>query len=147
MSLSLITSLKEEHRSPSLSALAPHDDIKMEGVAVKVNEEVVVPPTDPGETLNGFPPPKLEASASPKDSESPASSTPPVPGKRKPKPTPIGPQLIPDLHRAEEAAFATFTEINENHYQYGTLGRSREALESMICDCQYEHGTFRRCIP
>jgi hypothetical protein len=29
----------------------------------------------------------------------------------------------------------TFLEIQENHYQYSTLGRSREALESMTCEC------------
>ncbi|KAF7793530.1 hypothetical protein EIP86_004644 [Pleurotus ostreatoroseus] len=50
------------------------------------------------------------------------------------------PLLIGDLPRAEENAMKTFIEIRENHYQYSTLGRSREALESMTCDCQYEHG-------
>ncbi|KAF8487420.1 hypothetical protein DFH94DRAFT_641821 [Russula ochroleuca] len=29
----------------------------------------------------------------------------------------------------------TFIEIQENQYQYSTLGRSREALESMTCEC------------
>jgi hypothetical protein len=29
----------------------------------------------------------------------------------------------------------TFVEIQENQYQYSTLGRSREALESMTCEC------------
>lgn len=56
------------------------------------------------------------------------------------KPVRKGPQLIGDLPRAEEEALRTFEELNGNHYQYGTLGRSREALESMTCDCQYEHG-------
>ncbi|TFK48255.1 hypothetical protein OE88DRAFT_1762721 [Heliocybe sulcata] len=56
------------------------------------------------------------------------------------KPIPQGPQLIGDLPVAEEQARATFEEIPDNHYQYNTLGRSREALESMTCDCQYEHG-------
>lgn len=58
------------------------------------------------------------------------------------KPKPTGPQLIGDLPRAEAAAHATFVEIPDNHYQYGTLGRSREEGESMTCDCQYEHGWF-----
>ena len=48
-----------------------------------------------------------------------------------------------DLPRAEENALKTFVEIPENHYQYNTLGRSREELESMTCDCQYEHGQYR----
>ena len=37
-----------------------------------------------------------------------------------------------------------FVEIPSNHYQYGTLGRSREALESMTCDCQYDPGQSSR---
>ncbi|RPD63290.1 hypothetical protein L226DRAFT_533149 [Lentinus tigrinus ALCF2SS1-7] len=64
----------------------------------------------------------------------------PAPSKSKgkrPKP-PV--QLIGHLPRAEEDAMKTFTEIPGNAYQYNTLGRSREALESMTCDCQYEPG-------
>ena len=68
------------------------------------------------------------------------STTPPAGPKTKSKPAKAPPQLIGDLPRAEEAAMKTFVEIPANHYQYGTLGRSREALESMTCDCQYEHG-------
>ncbi|KAF9784792.1 hypothetical protein BJ322DRAFT_1006948 [Thelephora terrestris] len=70
------------------------------------------------------------------------STPPPASSKRKkpPKPPNTGPQLIGHLPKAEEKAKATFTEIPENIYQYSTLGRSREALESMMCDCQYEHG-------
>jgi len=60
------------------------------------------------------------------------------------KPVRKGPQLIGDLPRAEEEALRTFIELPSNHYQYGTLGRSREALESMTCDCQYEHGVDSR---
>ncbi|KAI9058826.1 hypothetical protein FKP32DRAFT_1597140 [Trametes sanguinea] len=68
------------------------------------------------------------------------SATPPVSSKAKGKPPKAPVQLIGHLPRAEEDAMKTFTEIPENHYQYGTLGKSREALESMTCDCQYEHG-------
>ena len=88
------------------------------------------------------------ASTSPKESgmQTPVSrSTPPsVSTKRTkpPKPPTAGPQLVGSLPKAEEEARATFIEIPENLYQYGTLGRSREALESMMCDCQYEHGAF-----
>ena len=56
------------------------------------------------------------------------------------KPVRKGPQLIGDLPRADVEELRTFVELTGNHYQYGTLGRSREALESMTCDCQYEHG-------
>ena len=88
------------------------------------------------------------ASASPKESgmQTPTSrSTPPPVSSRRtkpPKPPATGPQLIGHLPKAEEAARATFVEVPQNIYQYSTLGRSREALESMMCDCQYEHGTF-----
>ncbi|KAF9649738.1 hypothetical protein BDM02DRAFT_3186087 [Thelephora ganbajun] len=86
------------------------------------------------------------ASPSPKESgtQTPASRSTPPPASTKrtknPKPPATGPQLIGHLPKAEEAAKATFVEIPENLYQYGTLGKSREALESMMCDCQYEHG-------
>ncbi|KAI0063379.1 hypothetical protein BV25DRAFT_424390 [Artomyces pyxidatus] len=72
--------------------------------------------------------------------------TPPLPAKHEPsppvpaKPVPKGPQLIGHLPRAEADAMKTFVEIPANHYQYGTLGRSREALESMTCECSYTHG-------
>lgn len=68
------------------------------------------------------------------------SVTPPLIGDT--KPVRKGPQLIGDLPRAEAEALRTFVEISSNQYQYGTLGRSREALESMTCECQYEHGQY-----
>lgn len=92
-----------------------------------------LPPSSasPGETPSASPP---------AGDESRTSTTPPANSKPKGKAAKKEPQLIGDLPRAEEAAMQTFTQILENNYQYGTLGRSREALESMTCDCQYEHG-------
>jgi histone-lysine N-methyltransferase SETD2 len=142
--MSLSPSLKEEPPSLSPSATAPAAGVKSEedGLVIK-DEQPTSFPVSPDETLRDFPPPKLEDSVSPKHSESSESSTPPpVSGKRKPKVESTGPQLIGHLPKSEKQARATFIEITENHYQYGTLGRSREALESMLCDCQYEHGTF-----
>lgn len=55
-------------------------------------------------------------------------------------------QLIGGLPVAREAALETFVQILDNHYQYGTLGRSREALEGMTCDCSYAHGQFRSIL-
>lgn len=75
-----------------------------------------------------------------------SSTTPPISSKAKPKPERKGPQLIGHLPRAEEAAFRTFVEIQDNHYQYGTLGRSREALESMTCECQFDPGKYSDII-
>lgn len=49
-------------------------------------------------------------------------------------------QLIGDLPVARGEALKTFCEINENNYQYKTLGRCKELSESMTCDCTYEHG-------
>lgn len=69
----------------------------------------------------------------------PADLTPSTPASPS-KPVKKGPQLIGDLPRAEDDAKSTFTEIEANHYQYGTLGRSREALESMTCDCVFNPG-------
>ncbi|KAL6308930.1 hypothetical protein BKA93DRAFT_724617 [Sparassis latifolia] len=71
------------------------------------------------------------------------SRTPPLSSRGKTKPEPAGPQLIGHLPHAEREALQTFVELPGNHYQYGTLGRSREALESMTCDCQYDHGVDR----
>lgn len=79
---------------------------------------------------------KLETAALKLEDDRP-SATPPVSSKGKQK---SEPQLIGHLPRAEAAAMLTFTQLEANHYQYGTLGRSREALESMTCECQYEHG-------
>ncbi|CCM05915.1 uncharacterized protein FIBRA_08153 [Fibroporia radiculosa] len=74
------------------------------------------------------PSPKLEGNS---------SGSPPVSSRPKNK---SEPQLIRHLPRAEPQALLTFEEIPQNHYQYGTLGRSRESLESMTCDCQYDPG-------
>lgn len=85
--------------------------------------------------------PKVQSvSQSPAGDSTRPSRTPPTGSKAKIKVEKPGPQLIGHLPRAEDTAMASFTEIPENHYQYGTLGRSREAGESMTCDCQYEHG-------
>ena len=111
---------------------------------------------DPSDSVSGKedsmePGTSRSASVEYKD-DSPLQSTPaatPAPStksKGKPK-APV--QLIGHLPVATEDAMKTFVEIAENHYQYGTLGRSREAGESMTCDCQYEHGQLcfvRLCV-
>ncbi|KAI0830234.1 hypothetical protein BC628DRAFT_1313213 [Trametes gibbosa] len=68
------------------------------------------------------------------------SATPPVSSKTKAKPPKAPVQLIGHLPRAEDEAMGTFIELPDNHYQYSTLGKSRESFEGMTCDCQYEHG-------
>ena len=70
------------------------------------------------------------------------SSTPSLLSSSKParKSTAAAIQFISDLPVARESALGTFNEIFENNYQFKSLGRSREILESMSCDCTYEHG-------
>ena len=74
-------------------------------------------------------------SMSPESSTSRSNSPRPAPKEKK------GPQLIGHLPRAERDAMKTFTQLPDNFYQYQTLGRSREALESMTCDCSFTPGT------
>jgi hypothetical protein len=105
---------------------APADDAKME-------EEDPTPNYMPRSPSPDDPPPTRSqpgSSTSPSTSPKP-ESTPPA----QRKPLKKGPQLIAHLPIAREEAMRTFVEIQENHYQYSTLGRSREALESMTCEC------------
>lgn len=88
-------------------------------------------PTPPPSTTNGATSMRPSPPLTPLHTPSAANS--------KKLPT-SGPQLIGDLPLARNEALASFREISENNYQYKTLGRSREALESMTCDCSYEHG-------
>ena len=69
------------------------------------------------------------------------SSTPPLLSPSKParKAAAAAIQFISDLPVARESALGTFNEIFDNNYQFKSLGRSREILESMSCDCTYEH--------
>lgn len=71
------------------------------------------------------------------------SSTPPVAtlAKTPRKAVSAPPQLIGDLPIAREEALASFSEIQNNNYQNKSLGRSRELLESMTCECKYEPGS------
>ncbi|KAG5644281.1 hypothetical protein DXG03_008766 [Asterophora parasitica] len=82
-------------------------------------------PTPPPSTTNG--------------TESMSSTPPPIPtpttGSKKSQASAV--QLIGDLPIAREDALATFNEIEQNNYQFKSLGRSREALESMTCDCTF----------
>ena len=85
---------------------------------------------------------KCEDDVKPKSQEAspPPLSVKPESSASTPKNVKPSPQLIGHLPKAEGEALRTFEQLESNHYQYGTLGRSREALESMTCDCQYDHG-------
>lgn len=133
-----------QRQSPSIPPVLTHD-IKREDEQVPGDrppkledlDDVKPPPETPSVKTEPSPPPLLKREKS--------ESTTPAPANGKPKRA--TPQLIADLPRAEQAARATFFELSENHYQYNTLGRSREALESMTCDCVYEHGQFHGLFP
>jgi hypothetical protein len=100
---------------------------------VKMEEEDPIPKHMEHSPISEDPlPTKSDPSASTSPSTSPKpESTPPTPRK----PLKKGPQLIGHLPIAREEAMRTFVEMQENQYQYSTLGRSREALESMTCEC------------
>ncbi|KAI0632959.1 hypothetical protein C8Q77DRAFT_857945 [Trametes polyzona] len=149
-----MSTMTEVHVDSKMSAalLFDSDAVKVELKETNVKEEEMVDSFDTATVKEDSTEPNVSRSASVEakseatSPKSTPSATPPVVSKSKSKPPKAPVQLIGHLPRAEEEAMKTFTEIPENHYQYGTLGKSREALESMTCDCQYEHGhgiTFR----
>ncbi|KAH6904496.1 histone-lysine N-methyltransferase [Coprinopsis sp. MPI-PUGE-AT-0042] len=92
---------------------------------------------------------KVEGSAALKASKSPSppenapagpskAPSPPTKAANGRKATVAEAQLIGDLPVAREDALGTFNEIKCNNYQYKSLGRSREYLESMTCDCVFD---------
>lgn len=113
------------------------------------HEETASPSQSPT-LVADIPAQKFKASCSPTepptatDGTPSKSSTPSLPAAPKTSRKAASPvvQLIGDLPIAREEAVRTFNEIYDNNYQYKTLGRSREVLESMTCDCTYEHGSY-----
>jgi len=65
-----------------------------------------------------------------------SKSVTPVPMKKGTAPV----QLIANLPRAENAAFATFERLETNWHQYKTLGRSKVQEDAMTCECQFRLG-------
>ncbi|KAI0298466.1 hypothetical protein B0F90DRAFT_1818675 [Multifurca ochricompacta] len=151
----------EDHPSRSPSKVNVESDVvKVEGHSVIMNDTRPFPDPssdvkmeDEGKVLQKMKPspsPKFEdriptksepststsASASPKPESTPPALT---------RPLKKGPQLIGNLPIAIEEAMKTFVEIQENYYQYSTLGRSREALESMTCECPPD-GSKEICV-
>ncbi|KAG6902637.1 hypothetical protein C0995_013762 [Termitomyces sp. Mi166 len=156
----------DAHESASLLLPPPSSDIFDRGITEEPMQEPLSPFSRPREikeepktedepspsqspTLNDeFSPQKFKLSPSPTPPPSitngtaSMSSTPPLSGNpvmTSKKSRPVV-QLIGDLPIAREAALATFNEIEANNYQYKSLGRSREALESMTCDCIFDPG-------
>ena len=119
--------------------IKPEHDVKSEGDASPSQSPTLVADIS-NQKLNmscyTTPPPSMTNGTKSK------SSTPPLlpPSKPTRKAANAAIQLISDLPVARESALATFKEISDNNYQFKSLGRSREVLESMTCDCTYEHG-------
>jgi hypothetical protein len=123
------TELKAELLGASPSQSPTLNDNEMSSQKFKFSPT----PTPPPSTTNGT------TSIAPSPSPTPLH-TPSATNSKKLQSS--GPQLIGNLPVARSEALASFKEILENNYQYKTLGRSREALESMTCDCSYDHGQF-----
>ncbi|RDB23612.1 Histone-lysine N-methyltransferase, H3 lysine-36 specific [Hypsizygus marmoreus] len=143
----------------TMSEIVKHEELKKEerlspfSVDIKTEtkaEDKASPSMSPTLNDNDMSPQKFKLSPSPTPPPPTASGTasmsstpppngPPPPANNKKKAQASVVQLIGNLPIAREDALATFNEILENNYQYKTLGRSREVLESMTCDCIYEH--------
>ncbi|KAL0575092.1 histone methyltransferase set2 [Marasmius crinis-equi] len=82
-----------------------------------------------------------EALSNPNSASSSKMSTPPLTAaSASRKPSRSAPQLIGHLPIARDEALASFTQMPDNWYQYKSLGRSRELMESMTCECQFVPG-------
>lgn len=137
----------EDHPSTSPSTVDVESDlVKMCDTPVSVDGVRPSPAPSDGVKMKDQVPRDIKRSHNAEDliptnsepSTSTSSSTSPKPESTPPaqkKPLRKGPQLIGNLPIAREEAMRTFIEIQENQYQYSTLGRSREALESMTCEC------------
>ncbi|SJL11215.1 related to Histone-lysine N-methyltransferase, H3 lysine-36 specific [Armillaria ostoyae] len=127
---------RTEHRCSTPSSL-PDGVAELAGDESSSSHSMSPTMTDSAPSMSAStsatPPP--DSATSSKMSTPPPSSTP-----KSKKPPPSAPQLIGHLPVARDEALSSFTEMADNWYQYKSLGRSRELLESMNCDCTYEHG-------
>ncbi|KDR78396.1 hypothetical protein GALMADRAFT_65042 [Galerina marginata CBS 339.88] len=129
LSISTSTSLmdiKAEH-DVKLEDASPSQSPTLVADATPQNFKMSRSPTPPPSTIDGT-------------MSGPSTPPPAAQSKTGRKAALIPVQLIGDLPVAREEAVRSFNEIPDNNYQYKTLGRSREILESMTCDCTYEHG-------
>ncbi|KAJ8075139.1 histone methyltransferase set2 [Marasmius tenuissimus] len=111
-------SVKSQSRSPS-PLLTDTDEHKYNGNGVGADESESLP--NSASSSKTSTPPPTAASTSRKSQKAP-------------------PQLIGHLPIARDEALGTFTEMPDNWYQYKSLGRSRELMESMTCECQFIPG-------
>jgi hypothetical protein len=83
------------------------------------------------------------------DNSNPTSSASPTPFKekstKKKKEAPIGvTQFIHHLPRAEEQAIQEFEVLEQNTFQFKSLGRSGQQEDMMVCDCVFDPGMSAR---
>ncbi|KAF7297264.1 Histone methyltransferase [Mycena indigotica] len=138
--------LKDEQNEDE--AMPPPQSLFDDGVAAMKDDEEqhsVIPPVPVesdimGSPLSPSPSDTHPQSRSKSTSKTTSRSTTPPPasasrGSKRKVALPV--QLIADLPIARDDALDTFTEIQANTYQNKSLGRSREALEGMSCECAY----------
>jgi hypothetical protein len=132
------------HAEDAREASVKEEELTEQKWMVRASSRDLDTRVNPSPANSASPTPKAETADSPADAElkrppsTPSMETTPAPAPPKRK----GPQLIEDLPIARPEAMATFVELPGNHYQYSTLGRSREAMEGMVCDCTYSHGGY-----
>ncbi|KAF5376048.1 hypothetical protein D9615_007664 [Tricholomella constricta] len=132
---------------PKEERLSPFSPSTMDVKVEPKTEHETSPSQSPTLNDNDFSPQKSKLSPTPTPPPSTTNGTASKSSTPPPIPTPTtaskkfqaaAVQLIGDLPIARADALATFNEIVENNYQYKSLGRSREALESMTCDCTFD---------
>ncbi|KAF5332929.1 hypothetical protein D9758_015955 [Tetrapyrgos nigripes] len=91
-----------------------------------------------GTTTPALPLPALSNDVKKEDPDRKSSTPPVASSSNSRKPIKAPPQLIGDLPIARDEAMSTFKEMLDNWYQFKSLGRSREFMESMTCDCVFD---------
>lgn len=137
---------KAERQSPMLdsedAASLFHDD-KEEHAQENSRLKVETGLKGEAEGFDGSSPPTTEDPTDADEQDGKRSATSSVP-RETPKPKKKGEkapvQLIDHLPVAREEAMHEFTEMQDNWYQYKSLGKSREIQESMTCDCVFNPG-------
>ncbi|KAK7446964.1 histone methyltransferase set2 [Stygiomarasmius scandens] len=134
------------HSASQMSSTTPSHAVKDEpdsSSSMLKTEDSDIPMSGPSRSGSSTPTPP-PASAIPsdvKEEQDRKSSTPPVASSSNSRKLPkAAPQLIGHLPAAREDALSTFKEMPDNWYQFKSLGRSREFMESMTCDCVFEPG-------
>ncbi|KAJ7222364.1 histone methyltransferase [Mycena pura] len=127
--------LRSPSALPNMEDLPADRETDAEPRAAAAEVEETMPPDDDSPSSSA------SSTASHSRSPTPARVSASVAARPAKKKAAMPVQLIGELPVAQIEALATFEEISENNYQNKSLGRSREALEGMTCECIYRPGT------